>query len=165
MASNILSTLKAEHAELRSLFERLNATTDRAGKTREELLQKILGGLVPHAKWEEEVFYPEFQKRVDRDGLQTHAEAVAEHRAVEMRVIPDVLDADVKTPAFAGRAKVFGEFIDHHAKEEEKTMFKMARDVFSAEELAQLDADYKTWKASPQGNSAVNQAIAEFSRA
>ena len=116
--SNILTTLRSEHDEIRGLFDQLKGTTDRAEKTRGDLLNKILSGLLPHAKWEEEVFYPEFQRRADRDGLQTHAEAVAEHRAVEMRVIPDVLQSDLTTPEFAGRSKVFREFIDHHATEE-----------------------------------------------
>lgn len=159
---NILSTLKAEHAEIKGLFEDLKDTTDRAEKTRSELLHRILAGLVPHAKWEEEVFYPEFQRRVDRDGLQAHAEAVEEHRAVEMRVIPDVLKTEVTTPEFAGRSKVFGELVKHHADEEEKTMFKMAKEVFSADELAQLDADYKAWKASPSGVAAVKKAMQDF---
>ena len=52
--------------------------------------------------------------------------------------------------------------IDHHAKEEEKTMFKQAREVFSAEELAQLDEDYAAWKTSAQGMRAVEQAMREF---
>jgi hemerythrin-like domain-containing protein len=161
----ILTTLRAEHDELRGLFDKLKDTTDRAEKTRGELLDKILAGLVPHAKWEELVFYPEFKARADRDGLQTHAEAVAEHRAVEMRVIPDVLNAELTTPEFAGRSKVFGEFIDHHATEEENTMFKMAKTLFSTDELVQLDADYKAWKASDDGQAAVQQAMAEFQAA
>jgi len=163
--ANILRTLSDEHDRIKALFEDLKATTDRAEKTRADLLQKILGGLVPHAKWEEEVFYPEFQRRVNRDGLQAHAEAVEEHRAVEMRVIPDVLKADVSTPEFAGRAKVFGELVDHHAKEEEKAMFKMAREVFSVDELAQLDNDYAAWKASAEGQAAVQRAMQEFEAA
>ena len=162
---NILTTLRDEHDDLRALFDKLKGTTDRAEKTRGELLNKILAGLVPHAKWEEDVFYPEFKSRADRDGLQTHAEAVEEHRAVEMRVIPDVLKSDLTTPEFAGRSKVFGEFIDHHATEEENTMFKMAKKLFSPEELVQLDADYKAWKASAEGRAAVEQAMAEFQAA
>lgn len=159
---DILKTLRAEHDQLRGLFADMKGTTDRADKTRGELLDKILAGLVPHAKWEELVFYPEFKKRVDRDGLAVHAEAVEEHRAVEMRVIPDVLKSERTTPEFAGRTKVFGEFIDHHAKEEETTMFKMARDVFSADELAQFDDDYAGWKTSDAGKRAVDQAMQEF---
>jgi hemerythrin-like domain-containing protein len=148
MARDILKTLKAEHDDLRELFASLEDTTDRGVKKRTDLLERIEAALIPHAKWEEEVFYPAFKERADRDGLQTHAEALAEHHAVETSVIPEVHAADPGTPEFAGRTKVFGEFIGHHAQEEEKTMFKMARELFSAEERAQLDEDYEAWKQS-----------------
>ena len=161
MARDILKTLKTEHDDLRSLFEELNATTDRASKTRTELLAKIDKGLLPHAKWEEQVFYPAFAERADRDGLKANAEAIAEHHAVEHSVMPEVHEAEVETPQFAGRAKVFGEFIDHHAKEEEKTMFKMARELFSAEERAAFDEQYEAWKQSDQGMEAVAEAAVQ----
>lgn len=149
MARDILKTLKSEHAALRALFEQMEETTDRAEKGRAELLAKIEANLLPHAKWEEQVFYPAFKERADRDGLKTHAEAVLEHASIEETIIPNVKAADVATPEFAGRSKVWGEFVDHHAKEEEKTMFSMARKLFSAAELAQLDEDYERWKKSP----------------
>ena len=155
MARDILKTLQAEHDKVRALFDDMKGTTDRAKKTRTDLLEEIESNLMLHAKWEEQVFYPAFKERADRDGLQTHAEALEEHRAVENTVIPDVNAADVETPEFAGRVKVFGEFVDHHAKEEEKTMFKMAREMFSAEELAQLDEQYEEWKASPDSSKVL----------
>lgn len=155
MPRDILKTLKEEHDVLRELFAELRKTTDRGVKTRTTLLEQIEGNLIPHAKWEEEVFYPAFRDRADRDGLQTYAEAVAEHHAIENAVIPEVHAADPGSPEFAGRTKVFGEFIDHHATEEEKTMFKMARALFSAEERAQLDEDYEAWKASPAADATM----------
>ena len=155
MARDILKTLQTEHDSVRELFEEMNETTDRAKKKRGELLERIEAALLPHAKWEELVFYPAFRDRADRDGLKTHAEAVLEHRAVEQTVIPDVHAADVETPEFAGRVKVFGELIDHHATEEENTMFKMARKLFDAKERAQLDVDYEEWKKSPAAAAAV----------
>jgi hemerythrin-like domain-containing protein len=158
MARNILTTLKAEHDALRALFKKMEDTTDRAEKGRMELLEQIEQQLIPHAKWEENVFYPAFAERADRDGQKTHAEARLEHSAVENTVLPAVKEADPATPEFAGRAKVFGELIDHHAKEEENTMFKMARELFSAEELAQFDEDYETWKESPAATAAMMQA-------
>ena len=162
MARDILKTLQEEHDTLRKLFDEIKDTTDRAEKTREKLLERIEQNLLPHAKWEEQVFYPAFKERADRDGLQTHAEALAEHHAVENSVIPEVHAADVQTPEFAGRVKVFAEFVDHHAKEEEKTMFRMARELFSADERAQLDEDYEAWKASPE---AANLVLAEQAKA
>lgn len=162
MARDILKTLKDEHDALRALFDELKNTTDRGVKKREGLLEEIEASLLPHAKWEEQVFYPAFKERADRDGLQTHAEALAEHHAVENTVIPEVHAADVGTPEFAGRTKVFGEMIDHHAREEEKTMFKMARALFSTEERAQLDEAYETWK---QSDAAANLVFAEKAKA
>jgi iron-sulfur cluster repair protein YtfE (RIC family) len=88
MARDILKTLQEEHDTLRKLFEDMKGTTDRAEKTRTQLLETIEQNLLPHAKWEEQVFYPAFKERADRDGLQTHAEALAEHHAVENSVIP-----------------------------------------------------------------------------
>lgn len=155
MARDILKTLKAEHDALRDLFAELKETTDRGVKKREGLLEQIEASLLPHAKWEEKVFYPAFRERADRDGLQTHAEALAEHHAVEKSVIPEVHAADPGTPEFAGRTKVFGEFIDHHAKEEEKTMFKMARELFTADERAQLDEEYEAWKQSDEASAVI----------
>ena len=162
MARDILKTLQEEHDTLRKLFDEIKGTTERAEKTRSQLLEKIEQNLLPHAKWEEQVFYPAFKERADRDGLQTLAEALAEHHAVENSVIPEVHAADVQTPEFAGRVKVFGEFVDHHAKEEEKTMFKMARELFSADERAQMDEAYEAWKAS---DDAANLMIAEKAKA
>ena len=158
---NILNTLSEEHEQLRGLFARMEKTSDAAAKTREALLSKIEHGLIPHAKWEEAVFYPAFKERADREGLKTHAEAVTEHLVVEEVVIPSVKAAEFGTPQFAGRVKVFGELIDHHATEEEKTMFKMAKIMFSAEELGQLDEQYEQWKSSPDGLTAVAFATAE----
>ena len=165
MARDILKTLQAEHDAVRELFSQINDTTDRALKTRGTLLEEIEANLMPHAKWEEQVFYPAFKERADRDGLQTHAEALSEHHAVENSVMPEVHAAELGTPEFAGRTKVFGEFVDHHAKEEEKTMFKMARELFSAEERAQLDEDYENWKASPSTQQLVTAERAKAASA
>jgi hemerythrin-like domain-containing protein len=156
---DILRTLKSEHDELRQLFADMEKTTDRAKKSRGDILSEIESGLIPHAKWEELVFYPAFKERADRDGLKSHAEAVQEHRAVELAVLPDLKTKDAGSVEFAGSAKVLGEFVDHHAKEEETTMFKMARKMFSKEELAVMDEEYEQWKGSPKAATALASAL------
>ncbi|MET0893846.1 MAG: hemerythrin domain-containing protein [Pseudoxanthomonas sp.] len=161
MARDILKTLKSEHDDLRKLFKDMEDTTDRAKKTRAELLGEIEAGLIPHAKWEELVLYPAFKERADRDGLKTHAEAVQEHRAVELTVLPDLKTKPTDSVEFAGSAKVLGEFVDHHATEEENTMFKMARKLFSAEELAEFDVQYEQWKATPQAAKEMKNALSQ----
>lgn len=165
MASDILKTLKKEHDHLSELFEELNNTTERAAKGRPELLKKIKAALLPHALWEEAVLYPEFKKRADRDGKQAHAEAVQEHRAVELRVLPDLEAASPTSTEFTGRAKVLSEFVEHHAEEEEKTMFAMARKLFTAEERAELDSQYASWKDSPEAKAALAEAAEKMASA
>ena len=145
---NILVTLKNEHDVLRGLFDQINATTDRAEKARTDLLRKIEDNLIPHAKWEELVFYPAFAERASHAQLLQHAEAIQEHRAVELTVLPDLHASEKTSRQFAGSVKVLSEFIDHHAKEEEDQMFASARELFSADELAEFDEQYEEWKAS-----------------
>ena len=137
----------------------MEGTTDRAKKTRSELLGDIEAGLIPHAKWEELVFYPAFKQRADREGLKTHAEAVQEHRAVELTVLPDLKGKPTDSVEFAGSAKVLSEFVEHHAGEEEKTMFKMARKLFSTEELAELDEQYEQWKSTTEAAREMANAL------
>jgi len=155
---SILATLKKEHDVLRDLFGKINATTDRAEKTRTDLLQKIEATLIPHAKWEELVFYPAYAKRASHDQLLQHAEAIQEHRAVELAVLPDLHASAPGTRQFAGSVKVLSEFIGHHADEEEEEMFTEARKLFSAEELAELDEQYEAWKASPAATGVTMHA-------
>ena len=83
---------------------------------------------------------------------------------VSAKAIYEALPPDLKAKAtdsveFAGSAKVLGEFVDHHAGEEEKTMFKMARKLFSAEELAEFDEQYEQWKATPEAAREMANAL------
>ncbi len=143
---DLLDTLAKEHDELRKLLKQLTDTRDAAEKTRGDLLETIEVGLVGHAKGEEAVFYPAFRKRGDHEDLGSVAEAFEEHRAVEKAVLPDLKKAPPGSRKFAGIAKVLTEFVEHHAKEEEGTMFAAARKLFDEDERNALDKQYKAWK-------------------
>ncbi|MEO7917686.1 MAG: hemerythrin domain-containing protein [Dokdonella sp.] len=158
---SILTTLKSEHKELKGLFDQINDTTDRASKARTSLLKKIEAALVPHAKWEELFFYPAFAARADHEELGQHAEAIQEHRAVELTVLPDIHACDPGSRQFAGCTKVLAEFVTHHAKEEEKSMFSSAKKLFSAEELAAFDEHYAKWKKSADCKAVMAEAKAK----
>lgn len=144
----IIETLKAEHKDVMSLLKELDDTTDRAEKTRTQLRDRIEKSLVGHAKGEEAIVYPAYASRGDSEDLKSHAEAQVEHKAVEEAVLPRLLAADVSSREFAGTAKVLMEFVDHHAREEEKTIFPAMKKLFSRDELQQIDVDYKAWKAA-----------------
>jgi hemerythrin-like domain-containing protein len=156
---SILDTLKSEHDQLRELFAQINRTADSEADARHDLLKRIETALIPHAKWEETVFYPAFDERASHEQKLIYAAAMQEHRAVELAVLPDVHAADVSSRQFAGSVKVCGELIEHHAHEEETAMFDAARQLFSADELAELDRKYVAWK-----NSSAADAIEGYAR-
>jgi hemerythrin-like domain-containing protein len=54
--------------------------------------------------------------------------------------MPEVKACDPGGEVFAAKAKVLKEIIEHHADEEEKEMFKKARQVMSASELREIGA-------------------------
>lgn len=149
MPRSILVTLKSEHDLLRRLFVEIEQTSDRAERMRADLLERAEKTLMPHSLWEETVFYPAFSRRADREGLKAHAEALLQHASVEMTILPAVKASDTATPEFAGRARVFGQHVDQHARDEERTIFRLARLMFTSEELQAMDEQYEAWKASP----------------
>ena len=138
-APNAIALLKADHATVRALLGRLEETTPRGTKVREELLARIHRGIGVHATIEEENFYPAFTAARERgDDDKMYFEALEEHRAAGDLVLPDLLATDPSSECFGGRAKVLKELIEHHAKEEEREMFPRARELLSADELQAL---------------------------
>ena len=136
---NAIELLKADHDKVRGLFEQLTNTTKRAEKTRAELVEKIRLELDVHTQIEEEIFYPAFKEAVGESEDEAMVfEALEEHRAAGELVLPDLLETDITSDRFSGRAKVLKELVEHHAEEEEKEMFKKARELFSREQLDEL---------------------------
>lgn len=145
---DILNTLKTEHDELRNVYQQLVSTSDDREDDRQQLLQQVEALLIPHAKWEELVFYPAFGERANHEQQLLYAIAMQEHRAVEQSVLPDLHAADYDSRQFAGSAHVLAELTLRHAAEEEAQIFTAARQMFSVQELAELDVQYEQWKES-----------------
>lgn len=126
MAHKAIEMLKEDHDNLRKLLTELTESSERAGKKRGELLQRIARELEIHTKLEEEIFYPAFREAGGTEHEKMYFEAIEEHRAVEKLVLPDLEKTEPGSEKFSGRAKVLKELIEHHAKEEEEDMFPEA---------------------------------------
>jgi hemerythrin-like domain-containing protein len=146
--TTILDTLKSEHETLRNLFARINATTDEQKDLREDLLKQVEEALIPHAKWEETVFYPAFNKRATHDQQLLYATSMEQHRVVEKTVLPDIHAAGYDTRQFAGSAKVLSQLIEEHAHEEENLLFPIISQLFNPSELTDMNQQYAQWKQS-----------------
>lgn len=134
-----ITLLKEDHKKVRALLSELADTTNRAEKTRPELLARIAKEIEVHATIEEEIFYPAFKEAgKNGDDGKMYFEALEEHRAAGDLVLPDLLRTDVASDQFGGRAKVLKELIEHHADEEEKEMFPRARELLTRQQLEAL---------------------------
>lgn len=145
---NAIELLKADHETVKQLLEEISATTERAVKKREELLQKIKLELTIHTTIEEEDFYPAFKEAGAKDELKMYHEAKEEHRAVEALVLPDLLNTEPGSVEFSGRIKVLKELLEHHIEEEEQEMFTDAAKLMSKEQLETLEKQMEEKKNS-----------------
>jgi len=149
---NAIDLLKEDHRKVLKMLDEMTETTERAVKTRTELLGKIEAELKIHTTIEEEDFYPAYRNAGGKPGAKMYHEAIEEHRAVEALVLPDLLATDPGTVEFSGRAKVLKEMLEHHIEEEEGEMFPEAQKLLSKEELnvlgEQMAAKKQTLKAA-----------------
>jgi hemerythrin-like domain-containing protein len=150
-----IKLLKNDHTEMRELLGKLEATTARGVQKRTQLLAEIAAKLKAHTTIEEEIFYPAFKDAGRKgDDNKMYFEALEEHRAAGDLVLPDLLETEVGSEKFGGRAKVLKELVEHHANEEEKEMFPRAKKLLSKDELNQLGEQLERRKMALLGGSA-----------
>lgn len=130
---NALKLLEQQHREVEQLFAKYEELTERAIKSKQQLLLKLADRLAAHATIEEQLFYPEV---ITDDTEETLRESVEEHLAVK-RVIADLLEMTPEDENFDAKVKVLKELVEHHVEEEEGELFPAVAAAF-AEELERL---------------------------
>ena len=81
-AIDAIALLKADHRTVEELFKKFEKVGERALKTRQALVAKILHELVTHAFIEEQVFYP-FVRGLSKKLNEGVLEALEEHHAAK----------------------------------------------------------------------------------
>lgn len=118
-------------------MDKIEATTERALKGREELFTQLKTELDIHAEIEEKILYPVLEKAEETHDISL--EAYEEHRLVKQLLTE--LEAEPKdAEEWTAKFTVLKENVEHHVEEEEGEMFKKARKVLSQEEIDELGA-------------------------
>lgn len=138
MPTDALELLVNDHETLRALLGELSRTSEGDAVKRNQLLARIERELQIHTELEEQIFYPALRAAGGPEQSRMFYEAIEEHRAVDLLVLPDLKNTDVASERFSGRAKVLKNLVERHADEEESAMFASARRLLSAEQLAAL---------------------------
>jgi iron-sulfur cluster repair protein YtfE (RIC family) len=132
---NALSLLKEDHDKVRDMLGKLDQTTERAVKTREELFTKLKSDLEVHETIEEELLYPALKEHSQTKEIAL--EAWEEHHVVDV-VMGEISETPFDDEIWAAKLTVMKENLEHHIEEEEGELFKQARDVIGAEGLEEL---------------------------
>jgi hemerythrin-like domain-containing protein len=135
---NAIDLLIEDHEKVKDILTRLTESTERAVKTRTELLQKLEMEVTIHTQLEEQILYPAYKEAGGKEELEMYHEAKEEHRTVDSLVLPDLKATDPGSVEFSGRAKVCKELLEHHIEEEESEMFPKARELFDKARLEEM---------------------------
>ncbi|MEK6322277.1 MAG: hemerythrin domain-containing protein [Acidobacteriota bacterium] len=134
---NAYDLLKEDHKKVADIFQKLEPTTERAIKTREELFSKLNSELEVHAAVEEQIFYPVLKEAAETRDITF--EAFEEHRVVK-ELLKELGSTPKDTEEWTAKLTVLQENVGHHVEEEEGEMFKKARKVLTNEEAEELGA-------------------------
>ena len=166
-----LDILKADHAEAKKLFrefEKLRKSEDNDGMW--QVAQEVCKALTIHAQIEEEIFYPALREAPDADDALD--EAKVEHSHIKELV--HQIESQQGDDLFIARFTVLTEYVEHHVKEEESTIFAKARKagcdlVALGEQLLarkeELDGDGAGVDVGPLAGRAMEQRRRDGQRA
>ena len=148
---NAFDILKEDHKKVSDLFEKLEPTTERAIKTREELFTKLKTELDVHSHIEETILYPVLKEIEETRDITL--EGIEEHRIVK-QLLTELDRISKDTEQWTAKLTVLKENVEHHVEEEEGEMFKQARSALSKEQIEQLttriEAEKKKQMAAAQ---------------
>lgn len=130
-----LQLLKGDHYKVKRMLDELDATTERAEKTRTEVFERLKHDLTIHETIEEEILYPALEQFAKTKDITL--EAFEEHHVVDL-IVAELDATPVTDETWAAKLTVMKENLEHHIEEEEDEMFKQARQVMDRNELADL---------------------------
>lgn len=128
-SAKLLKMLKDDHQSVMDLFE--EAEENSSDGQAQELFGQIQKELQVHMEGEEKFLYPVLAE--NEESREITLEAFEEHGVAKtlMKQFGRQTPGDERWMA---KLKVLKEIIEHHVKEEEREMFKMARKVLDAEQ-------------------------------
>ena len=123
---NAFTLLKADHKKVAGILEKIEETTERAVKTREELFTQLKTELDIHTRIEETIFYPALKDADETRDITL--EAFEEHKVVKT-LLGELESLGKDKEEWTAKFTVLKENIEHHVEEEEGEMFPKARKV------------------------------------
>ena len=116
-----IALLTSQHKEVTAMFKEFEELGDRAKAGKKKIADKICQNLVMHTMIEEEIFYPAVRGN-SKEAEEMVEEAIVEHASAK-DLIAQIQEMDPDEELYDAKVKVLGEYVDHHAREEEDVLF------------------------------------------
>lgn len=128
---NVLEEIKKEHEEFKTLITEIENSE---GESKKKLFEDLYAKIKGHHEAEEIVVFPDVKEKSEDEGKEVVREMIEEHSlgAYQFSVIQKT---PVDNETWDAKFSVLKEVLTHHMDEEEKELFKQAREVLSETEL------------------------------
>ncbi len=152
---DVLALLQKDHRTVSGLLDdavKCEPDDDRLTN----LAREIEKALTVHAGIEEKYFYPALRKRAEQSEDTVDVfEAYTEHELVKT-LIALLKSGRRPDEKFKAEVQVLAESVKHHVKEEESTIFSLARELLDRDELEELGATMESAKKRLMSAAARN---------
>jgi len=145
--ASVFSTIVKDHACVRDLWSKFKAAT--YPEERARLAGLIIREVSQHSFLEENVVYPEFEKRLgDTAGKLMHKHSTDEHDKVKMLLfkLDTKITLEVNDPDFLPTLEMAMKDLDHHMEEEESKFLPQLQEKMTLEEEIELGKSWNTKK-------------------
>lgn len=161
MSSDAIVLLKADHKEIRRLFQEFEAAGDKAVKKKAKLVKQIIELLTVHTYIENEVMYPEVRALLP-DLEDDVLESYEEHHVADVLCM-ELAGMTADAERFNAKTTVLIENVTHHIEEEEQEWFPKVRAGLGRKQLqeigARLEQARKKAPRAPAQPSALKKTV------
>lgn len=126
MAKSPTQMLKQDHRTVKELFAEYAKLEAGDQEEKDRVFQEINEGLMIHSEIEERLFYPAVRDLRTEEAQEVINEALEEHKIVSM-LLEEMSSLEAGDEEFEAKMTVLRENVEHHADEEEREMFPLAK--------------------------------------
>jgi hemerythrin superfamily protein len=139
-----IALLQHDHEEVEQLFRQFEKLTERAHKSKEKIVAKVIRELAIHSAIEEMLFYPAVRTaalkatvRTLKEAGDTVLESLEEHHVVKW-TLTELEKMKPEDERYDAKFKVLMESVRHHVEEEQDELFPKARRLLGQDMLEEL---------------------------
>jgi hemerythrin-like domain-containing protein len=119
-----IEMLKEDHDKVKKAFKEFEKMDRSDTESALQVVETVCQDLKVHTALEEEIFYPAVRAAIEDEDIMN--EAAVEHETAKT-LIEQLENMGADDPNYFATFTVLGEYVMHHAKEEESEMFPQAK--------------------------------------